>query len=453
MGHVLLLPFPAQGHINPMIQFGKRLVSKGLRVTLAITVFLSKSMHIKGCTVGIETISDGFDDSGPLGAGGVDGLQWMRDVYFNSLKEVGSRTLADIIKKYSHGNEPITCLVCDSFASWGLDVGKEFRLVTGLFFTQTCSMGATVYRAQQGLLSVPVEEPSVSIPGLPLLAPQDFHSSLVIVDEMDLVLLLAQFTSVDKADWLLFNSFDNLESEVVKVMGKIWRVRTTGPTTPSMYLDKRVEGDYENSLNIFKPSDGSDIKWLNGKKSGSVLYISFGSMAELGKEQMEEIICGIKESNKEFMWVVRETEQSKLPAGFAEEMINKGLLVPWCSQLEVLAHDSIGCFLTHCGWNSTLEALSLGVPMVAMPQIWDQFTNAKFIADVWEIGIRVKKNREGIVKREELDSCIREVMDGERGKVIKTNAVRWRELAKDAVDAGGSSDLNIQEFAVSVMST
>ncbi|KAG5589098.1 hypothetical protein H5410_039612 [Solanum commersonii] len=53
---------------------------------------------------------------------------------------------------------------------------------------------------------------------------------------------------------------------------------------------------------------------------------------------------------------------------------------------------SIGCFLTHCGWNSTLESISLGVPMVAIPQWTDQPTNAKLVKDVWEIGVRAKQD-------------------------------------------------------------
>ncbi|KAL5703453.1 4-alpha-glucanotransferase [Ranunculus cassubicifolius] len=440
-GHVLLLPLPLQGHINPMLQFGKRLVSKGLKTTLATTVYLSKSMHMNHCKVGIETISDGFDETGPL---------WSQEIYFLTLKEVGSRTLGELIKKFSCSNEPITGLVCDSNLSWGLDVGKEFGLVTAHLYTQPCGVSSIFYHIYKGSLSVPVKESTVYLPGLPPLALHDLPSSVVTGEERDMRFLLGQFSNVNKADWLLFNTFDDLESEIVKWMGSLWRVRTIGPTTPSMYLDKPIEGDMENSICLFKPSEGNYLKWLNAKETGSVLYIAFGSLAELGEQQMQEIIRGIKKSGKDFLWVVRETEQSKLPEGFIEEMVEKGLIVPWCSQLEVLDHEAIGCFLTHCGWNSTIEALSLGVPMVAMPQIWDQLTNAKFIEDVWKIGLRVMKDDKGIVRGEELQLCIKEIMEGERGKLIKTNASRWKELAKNAMDAGGSSDLNIEEFVTSV---
>jgi len=161
---------------------------------------------------------------------------------------------------------------------------------------------------------------------------------------------------------------------------------------------------------------------------------------------MAEVAWGLKNSNCYFLWVVRASEEKKLPSNFLQETTEKGLVVTWCPQLDVLAHKAIGCFMTHCGWNSTLEALSLGVPMVAMPQWTDQPTNAKFIVDVWRVGIRIKVDEKGIVTKEEIEMCVGEVMEGERGKEMKKNSMRWKELAIEAVDEGGSSDKNIEEF-------
>lgn len=123
-----------------------------------------------------------------------------------------------------------------------------------------------------------------------------------------------------------------------------------------------------------------------------------------------------------------------------------GLVAKWVPQLEVLAHDSIGCFVTHCGWNSTLEALCLGVPLVGMPQWTDQPTNAKFIEDVWKIGVRVKTDEEGFVSKEEITRCVVEVMEGEKGKVMRKNVENLKVLAREAISEGGSSDKKIDEF-------
>jgi len=228
-------------------------------------------------------------------------------------------------------------------------------------------------------------------------------------------------------------------------------IKPIGPTIPSVYLDRQLEDDREYGLSLFKPNLDGCKEWLDSKETGSVVYVSYGSMAALGEEQMAEIAWGLKRSGCYFLWVVRESEKKKLPSNFAEESSEKGLIVTWSQQLEVLAHKSVGCFMTHCGWNSTLEALSLGVPMVAMPQWTDQPTNAKYIADVWHVGIRVEVNQKRIVTKEEVERCIREVMESERSNVIRKNSDKWKKLAKMAVDEGGSSDKNIEEFVTEVV--
>lgn len=227
---------------------------------------------------------------------------------------------------------------------------------------------------------------------------------------------------------------------------------TIGPTIPSIYLDKRIENDKDYDLNLFK-LDSSSSNWLSSKPPGSVVYVSFGSMAYLSIKQMEELAMGLKQTNFNFLWVVRSTEAAKIPQGFIEEIgDNKGLICNWIPQTEVLANEAVGCFFTHCGWNSTIEALCLGVPMVAMPQWTDQTTDAKFVEDVWKVGVRVNVNEEdGIVSREEIESCIRQVMEGEEGKVMKENAKKWKELAVEAVSEGGSSDKDIDEFVSKIL--
>jgi len=234
-------------------------------------------------------------------------------------------------------------------------------------------------------------------------------------------------------------------------LAKIFPLRTIGPTIPSMFLDKRLEDDKDYGLSIFKPETDACMKWLNGRPKRSVVYVSFGSFVDFQVEQMEEIAWGLRMSNRCFLWVVRASEEAKLPKNFVEETSEKGLVVRWCPQLEVLTHESVGCFVTHCGWNSTLEALSCGVPMVSVPQWTDQPTNAKYIMDFWKMGLKAPVDEKGLVSREAAEHCIREIMEGERGKEIRKNALKWRKLAKEAVDEGGSSDKNIEEFVAKLV--
>lgn len=231
-------------------------------------------------------------------------------------------------------------------------------------------------------------------------------------------------------------------------MSKISPIRAIGPTIPLRYMqDQQLPDDKDFSLHFYVPNVSACMNWVNARQDKSVVYVSFGSLAELDVAQMEEVAWGLKQSDKYFLWVVRPSEEPKLPKDFVQETFKKGLVVKWCSQLDVLAHKAIACFVTHCGWNSTLEALSSGVPMVAMPRWSDQSVNAKYVVDVWKMGVKAAQNDEtGIVTRDVVEYCIREVMDGKRGEELKRNAKKWREIARKAVKEGGSSDRCINEF-------
>lgn len=239
-------------------------------------------------------------------------------------------------------------------------------------------------------------------------------------------------------------------TKLVKAMLGLWPLVMIGPMVPSAYLDQQIAGDSAYGASLWKQTGDECIGWLDKKPENSVVYVSFGSMTDIAAKQAEQIALGLKASNKSFLWVIKDNE-NKLPVEFVNSIGETGLVVTWCNQLEVLAHQAVGCFITHCGWNSILEGLSLGVPMVAVPQWSDQPTNAKFVEEVWKIGVRVRKDENGIVIGEELKMCVNEVMDGEKSKEIKRNASKWRELAKKAVSVGGSSDRNIDEFVAKML--
>ncbi|KAK8691596.1 hypothetical protein V6N13_075100 [Hibiscus sabdariffa] len=447
--HVLILPFPAQGHVNPMLQFATRLLSKGLQPTLVTTVFYSKSLpsdHLP-TPFGFRTISDGFDEAGLAQAESPD-------IYLSTLKSVGSQSLATLIKELGDSGISIGAIVYDGFMQWALDVAKRFGIRAAVFLTQSCAVNSILYHVSRGFLKLPVEGPEVSLPLLPDLKVWELPSLVSHGGKYpawhDVV--VSQFSDIEEVDWVLVNTFYELEKEVADWMSKIWKLGTIGPTIPSMYLDKRLENNKDYGLNLLNPNTNTCMEWLNTKPNGSVVYVSFGSLAQLGVEQMAEVAWGLKETDGYFLWVVREPEESKLPNDFKAMTGEKGLIVRWCPQLEVLNHESVGCFVSHCGYNSVLEALSLGVPMVAMPQWADQPTNAKYVEDVWGIGIRALADEKGIVRREIIKQCIDEVIKGgERGKEMKKNSIKWKDLAIKAADHGGSSDNNIDEFVAKLL--
>ncbi|WJZ88307.1 hypothetical protein VitviT2T_007621 [Vitis vinifera] len=445
--HILVLPYPSQGHINPMLQFSRRLVSKGVKATLATPIFISKTFKPQAGSVQLDTISDGFDEGGFMQAESIH-------EYLTQLEAAGSRTLAQLIQKHRDLGHPFDCIVYDAFLPWVLDVAKQFGLVGAAFFTQTCAVNYIYYHAYHGLLPLPVKSTPVSIPGLPLLELRDMPSFIYVAGSYPAYfqLVLNQFCNVHKADWVLVNTFYKLEEEVVDAMAKLSPLITIGPTIPSKYLDNRLENEAEYGFDLFSSEPSAHtINWLDNKPTRSVIYVSFGSMACLSEAQMEELAWGLKGSGHYFLWVVRDSEEAKLPKHFIHETSGKGWFVKWSPQLEVLANEAVGCFFTHCGWNSTVEALSLGVPMVGMPQWTDQTTDAKFVEDVWKVGIRVRVDENGIVGRKEVEDCIREVMEGERGKAMKENAKKWRKSAVEAVSEGGTSDKNIDEFVAKLI--
>ncbi|XP_019157928.1 PREDICTED: UDP-glycosyltransferase 74B1-like isoform X1 [Ipomoea nil] len=442
-GHVLLLPYPAQGHINPLLQFAKRLASKGVKATIATTTYTVQSIHAAAVTV--EPISDGFDDGGFSQAQKVD-------VYLNSFEQNGSKTLSKVIAKYEDSACPVNCVVYDAFFPWALDVARRHGVHGAAFFTNSAAVCAVFAHIHCGSLELPVEieenGAALVLPGIPPLYGPDIPSFITAPDSYPayLAMKMRQFSNVGNADWIFANTYQELESEVVAGVSKVWPAKLIGPMVPSSYLDGRIEGDKGYGASLWKPLGEECLKWLKSKPNQSVVYISFGSMVSLSTKQMDEIAWALIASELNFLWVVRESERSKLPQGFVDSARGKGLVVSWCNQLEMLAHPAIGCFVTHCGWNSTLELLSLGVPTVAMPQWSDQFTDAKFIEEIWKVGVRPKLDKYGIVNREELVFCLKEVMEGEMSEEIKRNARKWRELAKGAVSEGGSSDKAINEF-------
>ena len=211
--HCLALTFPSQGHINPLLEFSKRLEHKGVKVTLVATHFFSKTIHKEATTsIDLETISDGYDEGGRAQAESFK-------AYFESFQRVGSQTLAELLEKLSTSGCPVDCVVYDAFLPWALDVAKKFGLVGAAFFTQSCAVGNIYYHVYKGVLKVPLSETEILLPGSPSLRAPDMPSFIYqfgISNPVILDILGGQFSNIDKADWVLCNTFYELEQEVTK---------------------------------------------------------------------------------------------------------------------------------------------------------------------------------------------------------------------------------------------
>lgn len=481
--HILLLPYPSQGHINPLFQFAMRLADHiGVRCTLAVTRFVASSTRPATGSVHVAVFSDGCDDGGPDGVGG------HRGPYFERLNSAGPGSVDQLLRSESELGRPVHVVVYDSFLPWAQGVARRRGAACAAFLTQTCAVDVLYTHLLAGRIPSPpvVEELPDQLAGLPVqLQLDDLPTFFVDKDRPPglLELLTSQFLGLGTADHVLVNSFYDLEPQVSKrsahtqmhvghhvilcvslsqeadYLASTWGAKTVGPNMPStVCLDNHLSDDDGNAdvvsygVHLHTPMTAECKAWLDAQPPVSVVYVSFGSIASLGARQMEEVAEGLCGSGMPFLWVVRATETHKLPKNFSLEAKAAGLIVPWCPQLDVLAHPSVGCFMTHGGWNSTLEAISSGVPVVAMPHWSDQPTNAKYVQDVWRVGVRVRPESDGVVARKEVERCVREVMEGESCKEFRLKALGWSKKAKKAINNGGTSDINISDFLSKVKS-
>ncbi|KAL5987368.1 hypothetical protein ACLOJK_038533 [Asimina triloba] len=182
-------------------------------------------------------------------------------------------------------------------------------------------------------------------------------------------------------------------------------------------------------------------------KSGSAIYAAFGSLTILDRGQFQELALGLEQSGHPFLWValsdLTDDSSAAYPEGFEARVADHGRIVSWSPQQKVLSHPSIACFLTHRGWNSTLEGLSYGVPFLCWPYFAGQFLNRTTITDAWKVGSGLEANPCGIIPREEIKKKLEELIDDEG---IKARCLEFQEMARKCVCEGGSLSKNLAEF-------
>ncbi|KAF8406029.1 hypothetical protein HHK36_008109 [Tetracentron sinense] len=190
--------------------------------------------------------------------------------------------------------------------------------------------------------------------------------------------------------------------------------------------------------NLWK--ENSDcLAWLDEREPNSVVYVNFGSITVMTDQHLREFAWGLANSKHPFLWIIRPDvvmgDSAILPEEFRKETRDRGLLESWCPQDLVLSHPSVGLFLTHCGWNSIMESICGGVPVICWPFFAEQQTNCRYACTVWGIGMEIVND----VKREEIEILVKEMMDGEKGKQMRAKTLEWKDKAEEATKQGGSS--------------
>nr|QSB46662.1 glycosyltransferase [Rubia yunnanensis] len=469
--HAVCIPYPAQGHINPMLKLAKILHHRGFFITFVNTEYNhNRILNSRGpeALQGLpgftfQAIPDGLPHSE------ADSTQ---DI--PSLCESTSRTcigpFTELLTRLGNSAPvipPVSCIVSDGVMSFTLQAAERFDLPEVLLWTTSACglLGYTQYRALVDKGYTPLKdirdmtngylETKIDwIPGMkPDMRLMDLPSFIRTTNPDDIMLnfILDETSRIPKAKALILNTFQELENESLSALSAMFPlVYTIGPLP--LFLDQIQDENLKSiDSNLWKEESGC-MDWLNTRETRSVVYVNFGSITVMTPGQLAEFAWGLANSKKPFLWIIRPDivagDAAMLPPEFMVETEGRGMLASWCPQEQVLRHPAIGGFLTHSGWNSTSESVCGGVPVICWPFFAEQQTNCRYSCVEWEIGMEIDNN----VKRDEVEGLVRELIDAEKGKKMREKALEWRMKAEEAVvGPDGSSGRNLDKFIEAIM--
>nr|AIF76152.1 UDP-glucosyltransferase UGT85U1 [Crocus sativus] len=468
--HAICMPFPAQGHINAMLKVAKLLHFRGFHVTFVHTEYNSARIGSSN-EMSPLLAADGFRfESIP------DSL--LPSINPTTKQDLPSLVLAvcneflspfrDLMKRLNDpsGVPPVTC-VSDCITGFTLEIAKEFG-IPDLFLSSFSASGFMALfhlkeLMEKGLVPIKSEDdltngyldtPIDWMPGMKNMRIKDLPSFVRSTDPNDIFFNFSkdEIQSAFRADAIIINTFDDLEEPILDAMSSslLPPIYCLGPLTQAMLA---VDDNQLESINGNMWEEHTNcLAWLDQKSPGSVIYVNFGSITVMTSQHLVEFAWGLVKSGYEFLWIIRPDvvigESSVLPKELLDETMKRGLVTSWCPQVDVLEHASIGGFLTHCGWNSTMEALSAGVPMICWPFFADQQTNCRYVCANWGVGTEIDVR----VKREEVGERIREMMGGgKKGEEMRKMASKWKESASRTISPGGKSLENFEKVVKLLM--
>lgn len=245
---------------------------------------------------------------------------------------------------------------------------------------------------------------------------------------------------------IIVNTIHFLEQDILEKSQELFRA----PIFPIGPFHKLAPS---SSGSLLK-EDNDCIVWLDRQAPRSVLYISFGSMVKVDAKELLVIAQALALSEVSFLWVIRPGSvhepngTNPLPNDFMERVRERGQVVKWAPQREVLAHRAVGGFWSHCGWNSILESVSEGIPMICRPFVGDQKLNSRYVCDVWKVGLELEKEIEG----EKVARVIRRLMVEKEGQEIRRRAMQLKELSESSLEVGGVSCRSLDQFVDHIVS-
>ncbi|KAK8464682.1 hypothetical protein PHAVU_010G053500 [Phaseolus vulgaris] len=441
--HIAIVSVPVYSHLRSILEFCKRLVHlhHDIHVTCINPTFGSPCNNTKALFDSLPlTLNQMF-----LPPVNMEDLP--HDIHpAIQVQVIISRSLPLIYDalKALHASSRLAAIISDGLITQVLPFGKELNVLSYSYFPSTAMLLSLCLYSSMLDKRISCEyrdivEP-IEIPGCIPIHGTDLPDPL----------------QDRSADGILVNNFFEMEEGTIRALQQeeekgIPSVYAIGPFV-------QEESCKEGSNDI------KYLRWLDKQQCNSVLYVSFGSGGTLSQEQIEELAWGLELSGQKFLWVLRppnkfgiiadigarhEDPFEFLPDGFLKRTVGHGLVVPyWASQVQILGHGAIGGFLCHCGWNSTLEAVVHGIPLIAWPLFAEQKMNAVLLTDDLKVALRPKVNENGIVEREEITGIIRNLMVGEEGKEIRQRMKNLKDVADDALKDDGSSTVTLTQLAL-----
>ncbi|XP_057440713.1 probable UDP-glucosyl transferase 73B6 [Lotus japonicus] len=451
--HIFFFPFLASGHIIPTVDMAKSFAAKGVKATIITTPLnaplISKAIQKSKTTIHIQTIEfPNVEDGLPKGCENMDSLPspFLVPTFIKA-----TRLFQEPFEQLLLQQHP-NCVIADVLFPWATDSTAKFaipRLVFhGTSFFSLCANECI--RLYNPCKNVSSDTETFIIPNLP----GQIKLTRMQMPGTDFFKFLEEVTESEVRSYgVVVNSFYELEGVYAdhyrNVIGrKAWHIGPLSLCSRNDNIKQKATRGKEASIDQYEC-----LKWLDTKKQNSVVYICFGSMPRFPGFLLREIAMGLEASGKPFIWVVREggeEDASDELLNIEERLQGKGLIIKgWAPQVLILEHEAIGAFVTHCGWNSTLEAVVAGVPIVTWPIVAEQFYNEKLVTEVLQIGVPVGAKKwgpleEDRVKWDEVEKALRKIMEGEEAEEIRNKAKVLSKQAMHAVEEGGSScsDLN-----------
>ncbi|PON45083.1 UDP-glucuronosyl/UDP-glucosyltransferase [Parasponia andersonii] len=487
--YIVMLPFMAHGHLIPFLALAKQIHQRtGFTLIIATT---KRNVHYlrrssSDSDIHFAELPFSSSDHGlPPDTETTENLPLSRVVdLFNASRSLEAPCRNFILESIGKHGRPPLCLVSDVFLGWAVDVARSFDTINVTFTTGGAYGSAAYASVWQNLPHRKTESDEFEAPGFPKRCRfhrTQLHLYLRAADGSDPWSRFFQpqiSLSLKSHSWLCYTveEIEPLGLEILRGLIKrpVWCV---GPLLPPAALNDSSFSPSSSFSSISKQRVSKELgisaeklfEWLDSQEPQSVLYISFGSQNTIGAARMMELAIGLEKSEKPFVWVIRppfgfdlrgEFRPEWLPEGFEEraKAKNRGLLVRnWAPQLDILAHRSVGGFLSHCGWNSVMESLSQGVPIIGWPLAAEQAYNSKMLAEEKGVSVELTRGAQGAVVGDQVKQVIELVMDrdGEGGEMKKrANEVKLqiRAAMKEEGEHKGSALKAMDDFVASILS-